>query len=261
MIKFFTKIRQNLLSEGKTGKYLKYAIGEIALVVIGILIALQINNFNTKRQQMAVEQEYLLSLQAEFKTNLEKINNSLLENNDRIKNVENLFSLFNNEALNAAGEKRVYDMLFTLFSGDANYYPSIGVLSDIISSGNLNLIRNKNLRQHLASFESSLEYIKLQADDTKSVKRELKQLHQQFASVRNIMIHRGFTFETTSDTTPANTPQLFSSVAFENHLLDYYLTIRATGGKLYFRGLKETIELILVEIETELKKNNGATIA
>jgi hypothetical protein len=46
MIKFFRKIRQNLLSEGKTGKYLKYAVGEIVLVVIGILIALGINNWN-----------------------------------------------------------------------------------------------------------------------------------------------------------------------------------------------------------------------
>ena len=43
MIKFFKKIRQNLLTEGKTGKYFKYAFGEILLVVVGILIALQIN--------------------------------------------------------------------------------------------------------------------------------------------------------------------------------------------------------------------------
>lgn len=50
MIKFFRKIRQNLLSEGKTGKYLKYALGEIMLVVIGILIALQINNWNEQRK-------------------------------------------------------------------------------------------------------------------------------------------------------------------------------------------------------------------
>ncbi|MGM5470447.1 DUF6090 family protein [Flavobacteriaceae bacterium LMO-SS05] len=50
MIKFFRKIRQNLLSEGKTGKYLKYAIGEIVLVIIGILIALQINNANELRK-------------------------------------------------------------------------------------------------------------------------------------------------------------------------------------------------------------------
>lgn len=51
MIKFFRKIRQNLLSEGKTGKYLKYAIGEIVLVVIGILIALQINNWNERNKE------------------------------------------------------------------------------------------------------------------------------------------------------------------------------------------------------------------
>ncbi|MDP5082021.1 MAG: DUF6090 family protein [Winogradskyella sp.] len=50
MIKFFRKIRQSLLSEGKTTKYFKYALGEIILVVIGILIALQINNWNENQK-------------------------------------------------------------------------------------------------------------------------------------------------------------------------------------------------------------------
>jgi len=58
MIKFFRKIRQNLLSEGKTGKYFKYAIGEIVLVVIGILIALQINNWNENRKEKNRLQTY-----------------------------------------------------------------------------------------------------------------------------------------------------------------------------------------------------------
>jgi len=58
MIKFFRKIRQNLLMENKTSKYFKYAIGEILLVVIGILIALQINNWNEKR----LKQEQLISV-------------------------------------------------------------------------------------------------------------------------------------------------------------------------------------------------------
>ena len=57
MIKFFRKIRQNLLSEDKTVKYLKYAIGEIMLVVIGIVIALQINNWNENRKNGIKEQE------------------------------------------------------------------------------------------------------------------------------------------------------------------------------------------------------------
>lgn len=50
MIKFFIKIRQNLILEGKSGKCLKYAIGEIILVVIRILIAIQINNWNENRK-------------------------------------------------------------------------------------------------------------------------------------------------------------------------------------------------------------------
>ena len=49
MINFFRKIRYNLMEKNKTGKYLKYAIGEILLVVIGILIALQINTWNEER--------------------------------------------------------------------------------------------------------------------------------------------------------------------------------------------------------------------
>ena len=70
MIKFFRRIRQQLLSEGNTGKYLKYAIGEIILVVIGILIALQVNNWNEGKK---IEQEQLLFLN----TLKEDLNNDL----------------------------------------------------------------------------------------------------------------------------------------------------------------------------------------
>ena len=50
MIKFFRRIRQTSLSEGKTGEYLKYAIGEVILVVIGILIAISIDNWNEQNK-------------------------------------------------------------------------------------------------------------------------------------------------------------------------------------------------------------------
>jgi len=69
MIKFFRTIRQNLLNEGKTSKYLKYAIGEILLVVIGILIALQINNWNQDRHQRQKEKKILLELKRDLMTN------------------------------------------------------------------------------------------------------------------------------------------------------------------------------------------------
>jgi len=62
MIKFFRHIRRNLLSESKFGKYLVYALGEIVLVVLGILIALAINNMNQQRTNNKNEQTYLVGL-------------------------------------------------------------------------------------------------------------------------------------------------------------------------------------------------------
>ncbi len=73
MIKFFRKIRQNLLSEGKTGKYFKYAIGEIVLVVIGILIALGINDWNEKRKNREQGNMIKQVLKAELINDLELI--------------------------------------------------------------------------------------------------------------------------------------------------------------------------------------------
>lgn len=62
MIKLFRNIRKNLFDQGKTSKYFKYAIGEIFLVVIGILIALQINNWNENRKANIEETALLESL-------------------------------------------------------------------------------------------------------------------------------------------------------------------------------------------------------
>ncbi len=77
MIKFFRRIRQNLLSEGKTGKYFKYAIGEIILVVIGILIALSINNWNEGRKEIEQEQTILKQLKTDYEANLIQLENKI----------------------------------------------------------------------------------------------------------------------------------------------------------------------------------------
>jgi hypothetical protein len=67
VLKFFRTIRQNLLSQGRSVTYLKYAIGEIILVVIGILIALQINNWNEARKNKAMLSDYTESLIKDLK--------------------------------------------------------------------------------------------------------------------------------------------------------------------------------------------------
>ncbi len=77
MIKFFRHIRKRLLTENKFSKYLLYAIGEIVLVVIGILIALSINNWNETRKYLKIEIRYLNALKSEFAQNLVLANESI----------------------------------------------------------------------------------------------------------------------------------------------------------------------------------------
>jgi hypothetical protein len=87
MIKLFRNIRQNLITENKKSKYFKYAIGEIILVVIGILIALQINNWNIERQNETIRKSFLVKLNAELEYNNNRLNglsdmyNGILEQN------------------------------------------------------------------------------------------------------------------------------------------------------------------------------------
>ncbi|MFT6960251.1 MAG: hypothetical protein ACJA17_001353, partial [Polaribacter sp.] len=69
MIKFFRKIRQKMLTENKFGKYMTYAVGEVILVVIGILIAVSINNWNQERQLENEEKVILKNIHTEFLEN------------------------------------------------------------------------------------------------------------------------------------------------------------------------------------------------
>ncbi|MEO1033284.1 MAG: DUF6090 family protein [Bacteroidota bacterium] len=94
MIKFFRKIRYNLMGENKTGKYIKYAIGEILLVVLGILIALQINNWNEKRISKAKEQLLLKELHLEFRDNKAQLDTVVYYHRRALRSAEKIIDRF-----------------------------------------------------------------------------------------------------------------------------------------------------------------------
>jgi len=99
MIKFFRKIRYDLMEKNKTGKYLKYAFGEIILVVIGILIALQINNWNEKQKLVAKTQDYYLQLLDDLNSDIMVATKIIEKFNNYLKEYEVYTDIYNKDVL------------------------------------------------------------------------------------------------------------------------------------------------------------------
>ena len=147
MIKFFRKTRQRLLTENKFSKYLIYAIGEIILVVIGILIALSINNWNEEKKLRKLERTYLLGILDDLKTDTTKINTVVIPyflDNHKVnhKYLDSLdtHNLLTNESL---VEKVVAP--YSMSNSGLSFHPTYGTYNEIISQGNSGLIKDKEL--------------------------------------------------------------------------------------------------------------------
>jgi hypothetical protein len=94
MIKFFRKIRQQLLSENKFSKYLIYAIGEIVLVVLGILIALQINNWNNSKTESKILNSYTQKISLNLKQDLDQIKDLTTKRNKFIRHCKTVHKYY-----------------------------------------------------------------------------------------------------------------------------------------------------------------------
>ena len=150
MIKFFRHIRQRLLSEGKTGTYFKYAIGEIFLVVIGILIALGINNWNGIRVNNKKQTDYLIAMKSDLEKQIPIIE-SLIKRCDSIsmigRNILNDYNARQNFSLIDGLNKKL-----TLFFY-AEKFPGISTTFDELkSTGQINLIKNTSVRSKIISY-------------------------------------------------------------------------------------------------------------
>ena len=149
MIKIFRKIRQNLLSEGKTEKYLKYAIGEILLVVIGILIALSINNWNEKRKDKLKEQFILENFKSNIKSDIAFMDVS-------IKSMKNNISDFNYclgiLARKPDVDEQEFKNKFSQILDVINFYMTTTTFDNIISTGKIELIENEVLIDSIVNY-------------------------------------------------------------------------------------------------------------
>ena len=144
MIKFFRHIRQNLLMENKTGRYLKYAIGEIVLVVIGILIALQINNWNEQRKQNQIELTILKEIKNDLLFSSKEIDTIIKYNQSYLNDYKHIKTFID--------EGEPYDLSLDLaFSSldiwEDPYLPNMGYES--LKTKGIDLIKNDSLKRHI----------------------------------------------------------------------------------------------------------------
>ncbi len=150
MIKFFRKIRYDLMEKNKTGKYFKYAIGEIVLVVIGILIALSINNWNEAKKERAKEINYLKNLKIDLVTDLENNEHfSVL----RFETSKNCSFLLNTASPKTIKETKEYTDKYDKILYWHAYVPSNNTFKELLSSGNLNLIKNDSIKNALLELD------------------------------------------------------------------------------------------------------------
>jgi hypothetical protein len=139
-----------LLTENKFSKYLLYAIGEIVLVVIGILIALQINNFNEQRKDREKEQVVLKQLKEDYETDLIQLRQKMEMRDEIVLSALNVL-----KAIDYPG-KIVRDSLIMNLAKVDNDPTFDPIQNDLISSGNLRLIKNEKLKRLLSNWSSDI---------------------------------------------------------------------------------------------------------
>jgi len=152
MIKFFRKIRQQLLTENKVSKYLLYAIGEIVLVVIGILIALAINNWNQKNKNDQLANVYLMDFKQDLETDIESLKERINKNKILSSTVDSIFftlatkNKFSNEEL-----WYFYNQNLSLVY-ESYFIPEKNTIRQFEASNNAHLISSKTLKDNLFNY-------------------------------------------------------------------------------------------------------------
>jgi type II secretory pathway pseudopilin PulG len=155
MIKFFRHIRKQLLTENKFSRYLLYAIGEIVLVMVGILLALQVNNWNEVRKLAKERITILQNLREDLTNDIENYQYSFLRLEDRQKVAENVILLFDTIPKTIDSAKTARDLLVLGFIEDHN--PNFSTYNEVLSSGKLGLINSKKIKLALANYKSTVD--------------------------------------------------------------------------------------------------------
>ncbi len=157
MLHFFRILRRRLLTSNKFSKYLLYAVGEIILVVIGILIALQIDNWNEARKQRETEIHYLRNLKTDLLLNIDKLDRYIKWRNNEVGAATRVLEYFEGKPLTDLEDFQEHAVAVY---GWQRYSHQINTFEELVNSGNLALISNESIKNGLLDLQTSYDNYK-----------------------------------------------------------------------------------------------------
>lgn len=216
MIRFFRRIRQKLLTQNKFSKYLIYAVGEIILVMIGILLAFQVNSWKEQRDNSDLEKVMMKNLNTEFEKNLQKLKALRIQYNETDKSIRLLMSFM--KMTSGDLEKINTDSLISKAIDVYDYNPTQNSLTEIIATGNLKLITNDSLKTMLLEWSAELNEKEESWQTLDDFNQDLVLPYlTKNASMRNIDMYSLMQWKEKSKF-EVQAQDLFYDIEFENHL-------------------------------------------
>lgn len=220
MVTLFRRIRQRLIESGSVTKYLLYAIGEILLVVIGILLALQVNNWNEGRKALNQEQQVLSALHSGFTENLGELKFDIGRLDTTIQNLRVIMDLM---LLDKVPEDTNIDSLISRTLTNPTWNPSSYVLNDLKNLGSISRLSDPDLQSKLFAWERHFENVKELVDSFTASNSAMIDFLRENSSLRNIDVY-AIEIKIQPSELEFDNKNLLRNLKFENYVDDKLIT-------------------------------------
>ena len=244
MIPFFRKIRKKMADDNRPLKYMRYAIGEIALVVIGILIALQINTWNEVRKEKKIEQQFLMSIKTAINLSQKELKRVIDDSIEISTSADTLFMLLAYNEFDLL-EGRLLDSLL-LNSGD---YSIISLndasIQEIYNTGSLDIFQDERIRKILSSWTERIHQIRKFEGESEYLSRRYNEYIINYIDVSRFELRLNAVI-------PEKKQELLKDPLLRNHLDRIYSTHRHMNQ--IYKVEKSILDSLSILIDQNLSK-------
>lgn len=255
MLRILRKARLQVLENRNFTRYAFYALGEVILIVLGILIALWLSDKSEDYKKQQREQFYLAGLREEFEQSRSKLQVLIKVNRETYKKARSIAEAIAHPD-SVLSEHEMSMLLFQAFSDDFAYNPNNSVLQEMLGAGRLEILSNAGLRNKLTGWNSRIERIRQQETSLREQRYKVLDIARSgTGSIRRILEENGLAEELlgmTPSPDPGTNLPLLESRQFENNVLIFILTAVYTE-QMHYQPLLEEIQAILTLIEQDLE--------